>query len=50
MQAAPVELPTLAHTLKSSARVIRAAQVARAAEAVEFIDPAIGADVSCRHQ
>jgi HPt (histidine-containing phosphotransfer) domain-containing protein len=47
MQAAPVEeLPTLAHTLKSSARVIGAAQVARAAEAVEFIDPAIGADVT----
>jgi HPt (histidine-containing phosphotransfer) domain-containing protein len=47
MQAAPVEaLPTLAHTLKNSARVIGAAQVARAAEAVEFIDPAIGADVT----
>jgi HPt (histidine-containing phosphotransfer) domain-containing protein len=45
MQAAPVEaLPTLAHTLKCSARVIGAAQVARAAEAVEF--PAIGADVT----
>jgi HPt (histidine-containing phosphotransfer) domain-containing protein len=47
MQAAPVEaLPTLAHTLKSVARVIGAAQVARAAEAVEFIDTAIGADVT----
>jgi len=47
MQAAPVEaLPALAHTLKSSARVIGAARVARAAEAVEFIDPAIGADVT----
>ena len=47
MQAAPVEaLPALAHTLKSSARVIGAARVARAAEAVEFIDPAIGADAA----
>src|SRR5262245_21385158 len=47
MQAAPVEaLSTLAHTLKSSARVIGAAQVARAAEGVEFVDPANGADVT----
>jgi hypothetical protein len=47
MQAAPVEaLPTLAHTLKCSARVIGATQVARVAEAVEFIDPAIGVDVT----
>jgi HPt (histidine-containing phosphotransfer) domain-containing protein len=52
MQAAPVEvLPTLAHTLlahtlKTSARAIGAAQVARAAEAVEFIDPAVGANVT----
>ena len=47
MQAAPVEaLPALAHTLKGSARAIGAGQVARAAEAVEFIDPAAGADVT----
>jgi HPt (histidine-containing phosphotransfer) domain-containing protein len=47
MQAAPLEaLSTLAHTLKSSAQLIGAAQVVRAAEAVEFIDPAVGTDVT----
>jgi len=41
MQAAPVEaVPTLAHTLKGSARAIGAAHVARAAEAVEATDAA----------
>jgi HPt (histidine-containing phosphotransfer) domain-containing protein len=39
MQAAPVEaVPALAHTLKGSARAIGAGQVARAAEAVEFLN------------
>ncbi len=39
MQAAPVEaVPPLAHTLKGSARAIGAAQVARAAAAVETTD------------
>jgi len=37
LQAAPAEaVPSLAHTLKGSARAIGAAQVARAAEAVEI--------------
>jgi len=45
MQAAPVEaVPTLAHTLKGSARAIGAAHVARAAEAVEATDAADQAD------
>ena len=46
MQAAPLEaVPTLAHTLKGSARAIGAAQVARAAEAVEAVGTADQADV-----
>jgi len=41
MQTAPAEaLGALAHTLKGSARAIGAVRVARAAEAVEFADPA----------
>ena len=41
MQAAPVEaVPSLAHTLKGSARAIGAIQVARAAEVVEGTDRA----------
>jgi HPt (histidine-containing phosphotransfer) domain-containing protein len=46
MQTAPVEaVPSLAHTLKGSARAIGAAHVARAAEAVEFSN---GADATER--
>jgi HPt (histidine-containing phosphotransfer) domain-containing protein len=45
MQAAPVDaVPTLAHTLKGSARAIGAAHVARAAEAIEAMDAADQAD------
>jgi HPt (histidine-containing phosphotransfer) domain-containing protein len=45
MQAAPAPaVPSLAHTLKGSARAIGAGQVARAAEALEFMDAADAAD------
>ncbi len=45
MQAAPAPaVPSLAHTLKGSARAIGAGQVARAAEALEFLDAADAAD------
>src|SRR5215813_6709319 len=47
MQAAPAEtLAALAHTLKGSARAIGAVRVARAAEAVVFIDTADAADMA----
>jgi HPt (histidine-containing phosphotransfer) domain-containing protein len=45
LQVAPVDaVPSLAHTLKGSARAIGAAHVARAAEAVEAMDAADQAD------
>lgn len=45
LQAAPAEaVPSLAHTLKGSARAIGAAHVARAAEALEVTDAADAAD------
>jgi HPt (histidine-containing phosphotransfer) domain-containing protein len=45
MRAAPAAaVPSLAHTLKGSARAIGACRVARAAEAIEFTDTADAAD------
>jgi len=47
MQTAPADsVGALAHTLKGSARAIGAVRVARAAEAVEFVDMAAAADVA----
>jgi len=48
MQAASAQaVPSLAHTLKGSARAIGAARVARAAEAVETMEAADQADFAC---
>ena len=43
--AAAEDIPALAHTLKGSARAIGALAVARAAEMVEFMDPATEPDL-----
>jgi HPt (histidine-containing phosphotransfer) domain-containing protein len=46
METAPADaIPSLAHTLKGSARAIGAGSVARAAEAVELMERAADADL-----